>query len=91
MAGATGDDGDVFQHGLAAIAKTGGFDGRHLEDAAELVDDERSQGFAVDILGDDEDRLAGFSGFAEGGHQLASAADFLFVDEDVDIIKHGFL
>ena len=29
--GATGDDGDVFQHGLAAVAKARGLDGGDLE------------------------------------------------------------
>jgi hypothetical protein len=51
---AAGEDGDVLEHGLAAIAEAGGLDGGDLEDAAELVDDEGGEGFAFDILGDDE-------------------------------------
>ena len=55
---AAGEDGDVFEHGLAAVAEAGGLDGAHLERAAELVDDERGEGFAFDVFGDDEERLA---------------------------------
>ena len=53
---ATGEDGDVLQHGLAALAEAGGLDGGRLERAADLVDDERGQGLALDVLGDDHER-----------------------------------
>jgi hypothetical protein len=33
---------DVFKHGLAAIAESGGLDGAAFQDAADLVDDEPS-------------------------------------------------
>ena len=56
---AAGEDGDVFEHGLAAIAEAGGLDGTDVERAAELVDDERGEGFAFDVFGDDQERLAG--------------------------------
>ena len=88
--GATGDDGDVFEHRLAAIAKAGGFDGGDLQRAAQLVHDQRREGFAFNVFGDDEERLAGLGGFAQHGHQIAGAADFLFVDQDVAIIEHRF-
>ena len=41
---AAGQDGDVFEHGLAAIAEARRLDRRDLEAAAQLVDDERRQG-----------------------------------------------
>ena len=63
--GAAGDDGDVFEHGLAAIAEAGGLDGDDLEGAAELVDDEGGEGFAFDVLGDDQQGLAGLGDLAE--------------------------
>ncbi len=53
-----GEDGDVFQHRLAAIAEARRFDRRDLEAAAQLVDDQRRQRFAFDVLGDDQQRLA---------------------------------
>ena len=56
---ATGEDGDVFEHGLAAVAEARSLDGGDVEDAAELVDHEGGEGFAFDVFGDDEQRAAG--------------------------------
>src|ERR1700692_3165814 len=39
---------------FAPIAEAGRLDGRDLEAAAQLVDDERGERFALDILGDDQ-------------------------------------
>ena len=50
---AAGEDGDVAEHRLAAIAVAGSLHGTDLQDAAELVDHERRQGFAFDVFGDD--------------------------------------
>ena len=55
---AAGDDGDVFQHGLAAIAEARRLHGGNLEAAAQLVDDQRRQRLAFDVFGDDDERLA---------------------------------
>src|SRR5256885_5486595 len=54
---AAGDDGDVFQHRLATIAKAGGLDSADLERAAELVDHQSGQRFAIDILDRKSTRL----------------------------------
>src|SRR5690606_31244040 len=55
----TGEDRDVLQLGLAAVAEAGSLDGDRLEDAADLVHDERGQGLTVDVFRDDEQLLAG--------------------------------
>ena len=51
---ATGEDRDVLEHRLAAIAETGSLDRSGLEGAADLVDDERGESLALDVLGDDQ-------------------------------------
>ena len=51
-----GQDGDVLEHGLAAVAEAGRFDRRHFQAAAQLVDDERGEGFALHVLGNHEER-----------------------------------
>src|SRR5262249_48204935 len=48
-----GEDRDVLEHGLAAIAEAGGFDGGNLEPAAERVDDEGGERLAFHVLGHD--------------------------------------
>ena len=52
------EDRDVLEHLLAAIAEARRLDGADLERAAELVDDERGERLALDVLGDDEERTA---------------------------------
>ncbi len=49
-----GEDGDVAEHGLAALAEAGRLHGDGLEQAADLVDDERGERLALDVLGDDQ-------------------------------------
>ena len=56
---AAGQDGDVAEHRLAAIAEARSLHGTDVQDAAELVDDEQRQRFALDVFGDDQQRLAG--------------------------------
>src|SRR3974390_2556279 len=51
------EDRDVFEYGLAAIAEAWCFHRRNLEAAAQLVNDKRGQSFALNILGDDDERL----------------------------------
>ena len=86
---AGGEDADVFEHGLAAIAVAGGLDGGDLERAAEAVDDQRGQGLAVDVLGDDQERLARVDDLLEHGDQVLDAGELLLVDEDVGVFEHA--
>ena len=57
--GAAGENGDVLEHGLAAITEARRLDGGDLQAATQLVDHERGERLALDILGDDQQRLAG--------------------------------
>ena len=47
---------NVLQHRLAAIAEARRLDGGDLEDAADVVDDERRERLALDVFGDDQQR-----------------------------------
>ena len=51
-----GEDGDVLQHRLAAIAEARRLHGGDLQPAAQLVDHQGRQRLALDILGDDQQR-----------------------------------
>ena len=59
---AAGQDGDVAEHLLAAVAEARRLDRQDVQDAAQLVDDQRAQRLAVDVLGDDDQLLAARSG-----------------------------
>ena len=91
MAVRAGEGGDVAQHGLAAIAVAGGLHGTNLQDAAELVDDQRREGFAFDVFGDDQQRLAGLRDRFENRHQVLGARNLLFVDQDEAVFEFDFL
>src|SRR2546421_7583291 len=54
----TGQDRDVLQHGLSAIAEARRFDGRNLQAATETIDDEGGQSLAFDVFRDNHERLA---------------------------------
>ena len=71
---AAGQDRDVLQHGLAAIAEARRLHGRDLEAAAQLVDHERGERLAFHVLGDDEQRLAGLHHRFEQREQFLQAA-----------------
>ena len=62
------------QHGFAAIAEARGLDGADVERAAELVHDQGREGFAFDVFGDDEQRLASFRDLLEHRQQVLQAA-----------------
>ncbi len=60
-----------------------------LERAAEPVDDERRQGLAFDIFGDDQQRLAGVDHRFQQRDHFLDVRDLLLVDEDVAIFEHA--
>ncbi len=62
---AAGEDGDIFEHRFAAVAEAGGLDGHTAQGAANLVDHQSRQGFAFDVFGDDDERLAGLGDLLE--------------------------
>ena len=84
---AAGESRDVFEHRLAAIAVARRLHRAHLQDALELVDDQRRQGFAFDVLGDDEQRLFLLGDGFEQRDQALGRCDLLFVDEDVRVLE----
>src|SRR5581483_2486131 len=82
------EDRDVFQHPLAAVAEARSLDSDGLEGAAELVDYDRRERLALDVLRDDQERLARLDDFLEHGEQILDPADLLVGDEDVRLLEH---
>ena len=88
---AAGEDGDVLQHGLAAVAEAGGLHGARGQGAAEVVHDQGGQGLAFHLFGDDEHRLARLRDLLQQGQHVLHAGDLLVVDEDVRVLEHRHL
>ncbi len=87
---AAGEDGHVLEHRLAAVAEAGGLDRGGGERATDLVDDQGGQGFALDVLGDDQQRLARLHDLFEHGHDVAHRGDLGADEQDVGIVEDGF-
>ena len=87
---AAGQDRDVFEHRLAAIAEARRLDRRDLQRAAQLVDDQRRQRFTLDVFRDDQQRTAEARHLLEHRQQVLHRADLLLVDQDDGVLEHHF-
>ena len=86
---AAGQDGDVLEHGLAAIAEARRLDRRDLEAAAQLVDDQGGERLALDVLRDDQQRSARLHHRLEEREHRLQARQLLLVEEDVGVLELG--
>src|ERR1035438_59035 len=84
---AAGQDSDILQHRLAAIAEARSLDGRDLQRATQFVYDQRCQRFAFHVFRDDEQRLAALGNLLQQREQVLHRADLLFVDQDVGVLE----
>src|SRR6056297_2740430 len=87
--GAAREDGDVLEHGLATITEAGCLDGSDLQAAPQLVDDERGECLALNVFGDDQQRLAGLDDRFEDREHRLQRGQLLLVDEEVGILELG--
>src|SRR6516225_9039498 len=85
----SGQGRDVLEHGLAAIAKARRLDRRHLEAAAQFVDDELRQRFTLDVLGDDHQGPGALDDGFENGEQGLQTGELLLVQQDVGVLELG--
>src|SRR5665213_247682 len=84
----TGEDGDVLEHGLAAVAEARRLHRDGVERAAQLVDDEGGKRLALHVLSDDQQRLAALDDLLEDGQQVCDRRDLAVGDEDVGILEN---
>ena len=86
---ATGEDGHVLQHRLAALTEARCLDRNGGEGATDLVDHERGEGLTLDVLGDDQERAARLHDLLEHRDQLTDVADLGRHEKDVGVVEHG--
>src|SRR6185437_3189949 len=82
--------GNVFEHRFTAVSEARSLDGGALQRAAQLVHHQGRQGFALDVFGNDDQRLAHLGDLFEQGKQVLHRADLLFVDQDAGVFEHRF-
>jgi hypothetical protein len=74
---------------ISSVTEARRLDGDGRERAAQLVDDDRRERLALDVLGHDHQRLAGLDDLFQDGQQVLHGADLLVRDEDVRILEDG--
>ncbi len=84
-----GEDRDVLQRSFAAVAEARRLDGDGLEGAAQLVDHDRRERLALDVLGHDQQRLSGLDRLLEHRQEVLDGPDLLVRDQDVRVVEHG--
>ena len=87
---AAGQHGDILQHGLAAIAKARSLDRDASERAAQLVDDQRRQRLALDVLSDYQQLLARLHDLLQHRQYLLYVGDLLIGDKYQRIVQQRF-
>ena len=88
----TGEDGNVFHHGLAAVAEARCFHGTDLQGATDAVHHESSERFALDVFGHEQQRLvAGGHDLLEDGLDVLEGADLLLVEQHVGVLEFALL
>src|ERR1700733_552871 len=86
-----GDDGQVLQERLATVAEERRLDRDRFQRLADRVDHQRRQRLALDILGDHQQRFAGFGDLLQQRQQVGQRADLVAVQQDQGVLKHGLL
>src|SRR6185503_12866695 len=87
---AAGENRDVLKHSLAAVAKSGRLHRAYLQGAAQPVHNQRRQRFALNIFGDDQQRLAASRNLLEKRKQVLHRGDLLLVNEDYRVFENCF-
>ena len=85
-----GEDGDILQHFLAAIAESRSLDTDTGEGAAQFVQDDGGEGFAFHVLSDDEKLAACLHDLLKQGKDVLNVGDLLVGDKDERVIDDGF-
>src|SRR6185369_10480115 len=62
-----------------------------FEDAADVVDDQGRQRFAINVFSDDQKRLAGFRYLLEYGQEIANVRDLFVIEQDIGIFEQRHL
>src|SRR5881398_2102979 len=82
------EDRNVLEHPLAAVTEARRLHGDGLEGATQLVDDDRRERLALDVLGDDQQRATRLDHLFEDRQEVLHGADLLVGDEDVGLVEH---
>ena len=81
----------VSQNRLPTIAVARGLDGDRLNNASQLVDNERRQCLTLDVLGNHHERLAGLADGLQQRHEALGTRDLFLKNQDQGILHDAHL
>ena len=87
---ATGKNGDIAEHLLAAVAKAGGLNSNAGKGAAELVEDKCGKRLSLNVLGYDKELFTRLNNLFKQGKQILNIRNFLVSDKNERVVKYGF-
>ena len=88
---AAGDDSEVVEECLATVSEERRLDRHGLQRLANRVDHQRRKRLALDVLGDDQQRLSGLRDLLEQRQHVGQRADLLAVQQHQRVLEHRFL
>ncbi len=83
-----GYSSNILHHCFSSVPKTRSFHRYALESTSDLIYDKSSQGFAINILGDNKQCLARLHDLFQNGKYIGYGTDFLICDQDVRLFKN---
>ena len=86
---ATGKNGDIAEHLLAAVAKAGGLNGNAGKGAAELVEDKGGKRLSLDVLSYNKELFTRLNNLFKQGKQILNIRNFLVSDKNERVVKYG--
>src|SRR6185437_12439758 len=89
--GTAGQGRNVLQHRLAPITEARSLHCCHLEDASDIVDDQRRERLALDVLSDYDQRTACLRNGLQERQHLADIRDLLIAQKDQRLVELGRL
>ena len=82
---------EVVEERLATVTEERRLDGDGLQRLADRVDHQRRKRLALDVFGDDQQRLAALGDLLQQRQQVRQRADLLAVQQHQRVLEHRFL
>lgn len=89
--GTSGEDGDIVKDGLSVVSEGWGLDGTDLKSSSEFVENQSGEGFAFDVLSNDQEGSVFLHGVFQEVEDALEVSDLLFSDQDVWVFEIGLL
>ena len=83
----TGQNGNILQHGFAAIAETRSLNRTNLQAAANTVDNQRSQSFAFNVFCHNQQSAAGLNNRFQNRNQRLQIGNLLIIQQNIRIFE----